>query len=128
MKPGIKNEISLFVTQERSAAAMGSGTLEVFATPAMVALMEQTAAESVESLLEEGNTTVGTMIQVNHLAATPMGMKVTCNSELVAVEGRKLTFKLEAFDEVGLIGTANHERFVVGADRFLEKVNAKIKK
>ena len=128
MKPGIKNEISLFVTQERSAAAMGSGTLEVFATPAMVALMEQTAAESVESLLEAGNTTVGTMIQVNHLAATPMGMKVTCNSELVAVEGRKLTFKLEAFDEVGLIGTANHERFVVGADRFLEKVNAKIKK
>ena len=128
MKPGIKNEISLFVTQERSASAMGSGTLEVFATPAMVALMEQTAAESVESLLEEGNTTVGTMIQVNHLAATPMGMKVTCNSELVAVEGRKLTFKLEAFDEVGLIGTADHERFVVGADRFLEKVNAKIKK
>ena len=128
MKPGIKNEISLFVTQERSAAAMGSGTLEVFATPAMVALMEQTAAESVESLLEEGNTTVGTMIQVNHLAATPMGMKVTCNSELVAVEGRKLTFKIEAHDEAGLIGTADHERFVVGADRFLEKVNAKIKK
>ena len=128
MNPGIKNEVSVIVTEERTAAAMGSGTLPVFATPSMVALMEQTAAESVEALLEEGNTTVGTMIHVNHLAATPLGMKVTCKSELIAVEGRKLVFTIEASDEAGVIGTAEHERFVVGAARFLEKVNGKIKK
>ena len=121
MDIGIQNEHSIQVTEERTAKAMGSGTLAVFATPAMIALMEQTAAESVENLLGDGMTSVGTLMNAEHLAATPVGMKVTCRSILTAVDGRKLTFEIEAFDEVGLIGKAHHQRFAVAAERFLEK-------
>jgi len=128
MEKGIKNELSILVADELCAKAMGSGTLAVYATPAMVALMEQTAAESVESYLEEGKATVGIKINVEHLAATPVGLKVTCKSELVAVENRKLVFDVEAFDEVGLIGKAYHERFIIDAERFVEKTYEKLKK
>jgi predicted thioesterase len=125
---GTKNEIKLTVTKEKTAAVVGSGLLEVFATPAMIALMEQTASESVMSMLEEGATTVGVKINVEHLAATPVGMEVRCVSTLVAAEGRKLCFEIEAFDEAGLIGKAYHERFIVFADRFMEKTNGKLQK
>ncbi len=125
---GITNEKVLTVTEEYSAKAMGSGILDVFATPAMVALMEGTAAESVEKLLEEGSTTVGIMIHTEHLAATPIGMKVRCTSKVTAVEGRKLSFEIEAFDEAGLIGKATHDRFIVNAEKFQNKTNEKISK
>ncbi len=128
MQIGTKHEVTVRVTQELSAKEMGSGTLEVYATPAMVALMEQTAAESVENLLEEGKTSVGTKIEVEHLAATPIGMEVTCKSELTAFENRKLVFSLEAYDEAGLIGKAYHERFIIDQERFLEKTYGKLKK
>ena len=128
MELGIKNEMTITVTYQLSAGAMGSGTLPVYATPAMVALMEQTAAESVESLLEEGMTSVGIRINVEHLAATPIGMQVTCKSELIEIDNRKLTFSIEAFDEVGLIGKAYHERFIIDGQRFLDKTNGKLKK
>ena len=121
MNIGLQNEITIQVTQERTAKAMGSGKLAVFATPAMIALMEQTAAESVENLLGEGKTSVGTLMNAEHLAATPVGMKVICKSIMTAIEGRKLVFEIEAYDEVGLIGKAHHERFTVDAERFLEK-------
>lgn len=121
MNIGIKNELSVLVREEHTAKSMGSGTLAVFATPAMIALMEQTAAESVEDLLGEGKTSVGTLMNAEHLAATPVGMKVTCKSVLIAIDGRKLTFEVEAYDETGLIGKAHHERFTVDAERFLEK-------
>ena len=128
MNPGLKNEISLVVSELLTAKAMGSGVLDVYATPAMIALMEQTAAESVEMLLEEGCTTVGTKISVEHLAATPVGMRVYCKSELVAVEGRKLVFSVEVYDESGLIGKGDHERFIILSERFMEKTNGKLKK
>ena len=128
MNIGIKNEIIITVMPEMTAETMGSGTLEVFATPAMVALMEQTAAESVENELGEGNTSVGTLINVQHLAATPMGMQVTCKSILTEINGRKLSFEIEAYDECGMIGKAYHERFIVAAERFEQKTYEKLEK
>ncbi len=128
MKNDIRNELLLKVTNEKTAKSMGSGTLDVFATPALIALMEQTAAESVEKELENGQTSVGTLINMQHLAATPVGMEVTCKSVLTAVEGRKLIFEIEAFDEAGLIGKAHHERFVVDGERFVEKTYGKKQK
>lgn len=128
MKIGLKNTIKLTVTEELTAKNVGSGTLSVYATPAMIALMEKTAAESVESELCEGNTSVGTKLVAEHLSATPVGMEVTCVSELVEVDGRRLVFKIEAFDEAGMIGRADHERFVVDSERFVAKTYGKIKK
>lgn len=128
MEIGIKHENKIIVTKDKTAAVVGSGLLEVFATPAMIALMEQTASESVMNMLDEGATTVGTKINVEHLAATPVGMEVKCISTLAEVDGRKLCFEIEAFDEAGLIGKAYHERFVVLSDRFMQKTNAKLQK
>ncbi len=127
MNLGLKHEKTMLVTEEWSAKAMGSGTLAVFATPAMVALMEGCAAESVSNLLEKGITTVGIQMTAEHLSATPLGMQVCCKSTLIRMEGRKLTFSLEVFDEAGLIGRGTHERFMVEPERFLEKANAKLK-
>ena len=126
MEKGIKNEKTITVTADKTAEAMGSGILPVFATPAMVALMENTAAESVEALVGEGNTTVGTLINVKHLAADPIGAVVTCESELVETDGRKLAFEIKAFDRDGVVGEAYHERFVVDKTRFMDKVQKKL--
>ena len=126
MEKGIKNSKTITVTADKTAETMGSGTLPVFATPAMVALMENTAAESVEALLGEGNTSVGTMINVKHLAADPVGVEVTCESELVEVDGRKLVFEIKVFDREGTVGEAYHERFVIDKTRFMDKVQKKL--
>lgn len=126
MEKGIKNKKTITVTADKTAEAMGSGILPVFATPAMVALMENTAAESVEALVGEGNTTVGTLINVKHLAADPIGAEVTCESELVETDGRKLAFEIKAFDRDGVVGEAYHERFVVDKTRFMDKVQKKL--
>ncbi len=128
MNIGTKHEIKITVTKEKTAAVVGSGLLEVFATPAMIALMEQTASESVMNMLEEGTTTVGTKINVDHLAATPVGMDVKCISTLTEVDGRKLSFEIEAYDDAGLIGKAYHERFIVMSDRFMQKTLSKLEK
>ena len=128
MESGLEKKLEIIVTKDKTAATVGSGLLEVFATPAMIALMEQSASESVMGELEDGATTVGTKINVEHLAATPVGMKVYCISRLIAVEGRKLSFEIEAYDEAGLIGKAYHERFIVYSERFMEKTNAKLEK
>lgn len=127
MKVGIKNQIKKTVVEELTAKVMGSGRLDVFATPAMVAMMEEAAHTSVEAELEEGQGTVGTSMTVSHLAATPVGMEVTCVSELVEVDGRKLIFEIKAMDEAGLIGEARHERFIIENEKFLAKTNAKLK-
>ena len=126
MEKGIKNTKTIIVTADKTAEAMGSGTLPVFATPAMVALMENTAAESVETLLGEGNTSVGTLINVKHLAADPVGIEVTCESELVEVDGRKLAFEIKVFDREAVVGEAYHERFVIDKVRFMDKVQKKL--
>ena len=127
MKVGIKNQIKKTVVEELTAKVMGSGRLDVFATPAMVAMMEEAAHTSDEPELEEGQGTVGTSMTVSHIAATPVGMEVTCESELIEVDGRKLVFEIKAMDEVGLIGEARHERFIIENEKFLAKTNAKLK-
>ena len=106
LEAGIKGRQEVMVTDENSAAAVGSGLLPVFATPAMVALMEKTAWMSVAPYLNDGEGTVGTKLEIAHNAATPVGMQVWCESELVEVDGRRLVFKVEAFDAKGSIGCA----------------------
>lgn len=123
---GIKGKQELTVTTENTAKAMGSGTLEVFATPAMIALMEKTAYESVAGELEDGSGTVGTALNVKHVSASPVGMKITCETELVKIDGRALTFSVKAYDEKGLIGEGEHERFIVYNEKFQAKADAKL--
>lgn len=125
MEIGIKGLQKVVVSEKNSAKTMGSGTLDVFATPAMIALMEETAWKSVAPELEEGCGTVGIHLDVSHDAPTPLGMTVTCQSELVAVEGRKLTFRVEAKDEKGIIGKGTHERFIIDNEKFQAKANQK---
>ena len=128
LEAGIKGTKEITVTNENTAKTMGSGTLDVFATPAMIAIMENTAYESVTAELEEGSGTVGTALNVKHVAATPVGMKVTCETELIKVDGRALTFSVKAFDEKGLIGEGEHERFIVFNEKFQAKADAKLAK
>lgn len=99
LKTGIKGHQELVVTQELTAKNMGSGVMDVFATPAMLALMEKTAFTSVAEYLNEGCGSVGTKVDIEHVASSPVGMKITCDSELIEIEGRKLVFKVEAYDE-----------------------------
>lgn len=126
MNIGIKGFKEITVTKELTAISVGSGDLEVYATPAMIALMEGTASESVKSELEEGQGSVGTSIAIKHLAATPVGMRVRCETELVDVDGRRLVFKIEAFDELDKIGEGTHERFIISNDKFQNKINSKL--
>ncbi len=122
---GIKGRREQTVTPEMSAARIGSGLVEVFATPMMVALIEQTCLESVLPQLEEGQGTVGTLVNVSHVSATPVGMRVWCESELVEVDRRRLVFKVKAYDECGLIGEGTHERFIIDNAKFMEKIKNK---
>ena len=122
---GMKGRAETMVTPENTAAAVGSGLLPVFATPCMIALMENAAVNAVQSGLEEGQGTVGTRLDVSHDAATPLGMKVWAEAELTAVDGRKLTFTVTAYDEAGPIGKGEHQRFIIQNDRFLAKTESK---
>lgn len=113
------------MTESMLSTNVGSGRVRVFATPMMISLMEKTATLSVEPHLEPGQSTVGTLVNVAHLAATPLGAKVYAESELVAIDRRKLVFKVAAYDEKGLIGEGTHERFVIDIDRFQSKAENK---
>lgn len=126
MEVGIKNKTTITVTDKDTALAHGSGSLKVFATPAMVALMENTAMNSVLPYLGEGEATVGTLLNIKHLSATPVGCSVTCESELVEIDGRRLVFKVTASDSKGSIGEGIHERFVILAEKFMNKINDKL--
>ena len=125
IEKGIKGRREQTVTAEMSAARVGSGLVDVFATPMLVALVEQTCYESVLPHLDEGQGTVGTLVNVSHLSATPIGMRVWCESELTEVDRRRLVFKVKAFDECGLIGEGTHERFVIDTAKFMEKLKSK---
>ena len=125
LEAGMKGRQELMVTKENSASAVGSGLLDVFATPAMVALMEKTAWISIADALGEGEGTVGTKLEIAHSAATPVGMKVWCESELVEVDGRRLVFEVKCFDEKGEIGGGRHERFIIKNEKFMAKARAK---
>lgn len=128
METGIKLALERKVTNSMTAKTMGSGTLEVLATPAMIALIEETAWKSVAQQLEEGQGTVGISLNVEHLAPTPLGMDVRCETTLVNVDGRKLTFEVAAYDEKGLIGRGTHERFIINEEKFQAKANGKLEK
>lgn len=123
---GISHEMTRDVTNENTAASLGSGLLDVFATPAMVALMEETCMKSVQGELEAGCGTVGTGLTIHHVSATPVGMQVRCVSKLVEVDGRKLVFDVQAFDEAGLIGQGTHERFIIENEKFFSKAQGKL--
>lgn len=125
LEAGIKGRQTQAVTPENTARAMGSGTLEVFATPALVALAEKTCWQSVAPALDEGSGTVGTRLELDHTAPTPVGMHVTCESELTAVDGRKLVFRVQLYDEAGPVGGGVHERFIIQNARFAAKAQAK---
>ncbi len=128
IQTGITCKKKITVTPEMTAAAMGSGALEVLATPSMIALMEGTAQEAVQSLLEGGQGTVGTRIDVRHLAATPVGMDVTCTAEVTEVDRRRIVFTVKAQDEKEVIGEGTHERFIIDNEKFLAKCRQKLAK
>lgn len=123
---GMKGEVSTEVEREDTAYEVGSGSLLVYATPCMVALMEGAACEAIQEAMPEGKTSVGIELNVSHLAATPVGLNVRATAEVTAVEGSILTFRVEAFDEAGKIGEGTHKRAVVTTQRFLDKTYAKL--
>ena len=122
---GRKGRAESAVTAQNTADAVGSGLVPVFATPSLVALMENAAVNAVQEDLEPGQGTVGTRLDVTHDAATPIGMKVWAEAEVTAVEGKRITLAVRAFDEAGPIGGGTHERFIIAVDRFLVKAEAK---
>ena len=125
---GMRGRAEVHVTPDNTAQAAGSGLVPVFATPWMVALMENAAVQAVQPALAADEGTVGTRLDVTHDAATPVGMKVWAEAEVTAIEGRRITFAVSAFDEAGRIGGGTHERFIIKPEKFLARVQAKLKK
>ncbi len=125
--PGIKGTAETLVVHENTAAAVGSGTLEVFSTPAMIGLMENAAVVCLRPYLEEGENSVGTAISVTHDAAIPIGFTVTAEAELIEVDRRRLEFKVMARAGDEIIGKGVHTRFIVPQEKFMQKVEAKLR-
>lgn len=123
---GMKGEASTLVEREDTAAEVGSGSLLVYATPCMVALMEGAACEAINEALGEDQSSVGISLNIEHLSATPVGLEVRAEAEVTAVEGKIITFALTAYDEVGKIGEGTHKRCVISAQKFLDKAYAKL--
>ena len=122
---GLKGRAETVVAPQNTAEAVGSGLVPVFATPCMIALMENAAAGAIQPCLGPDEGSVGTHLDVSHDAATPIGMKVWAQAEVTAVEGRKITFAVTAFDEAGEIGRGTHERFIVRTGRFLARAQSR---
>ncbi len=127
LQPGLTGEKSDKVTAHNTAISYGSGGAAVYATPAMVGLMEAACLSIVDPLLPDGLSTVGISLNLRHLAATPVGMSVTAQAELLTVSGKKLTFSVQAFDDKEKIGEGTHERYIIELDKFLQKAAAKAK-
>jgi predicted thioesterase len=125
LKPGLTGEKIEAVTEDNTAESWGSGGLPVYATPSMVALMEGAAVNAADKLLPPGWSTVGTALDVKHLAATPVGLEVRASAELLEIDGRRLRFRVEAADGTGTIGEGYHDRFIIENDRFLKKTSEK---
>lgn len=121
---GSRGKSETTVTVTNTAKALGSGTLEVLATPMMVALMENAAIKALQ--LSDEQTSVGTCLDIKHIAATPVGMKVWAEAEIIEADGRSLVFNIEAYDEKEKIGEGRHERFIVSSERFITKTNSKL--
>ena len=120
---GLVHTSTVTVSRENLAVTMGSGDMEVFATPAMVALMENAAMKAVAAELSEGATTVGAMMNTSHIKPSPLGAEVSATAVLTEVDGRKLTFSVKASDEAGVVGEGTHIRYIVDRERFLSKLN-----
>ncbi len=125
LKVGDKFTSELVVEEKHTAAAFGSGSIFVFSTPMMIGLMENAALKCAETGLPEGQSTVGTFVNVKHMSATPMNMKVTATATLIEIDGKKLTFEVVAFDEKEKIGEGTHGRYVIDSEKFLKRVNEK---
>jgi predicted thioesterase len=125
LKLGLRGRATMAVTPDKTAEAWGSGDVPVYGTPSLVALLETAAVNTTAGKLGAGETTVGTWIEVSHLAATPVGANVSAEAELVGIEGRKLTFTVVAHDDRTKIGECRHQRMIVARDRFLAKVRGK---
>jgi fluoroacetyl-CoA thioesterase len=125
LEPGMAGEARAVVDGTNVASAYGSGSIDVFATPAMIALMENAARNCVDPHLPEGSISVGTRVDVRHLAATPMGMSVVAHAELIEVDGRRLVFRVTASDQTEMIGDGTHERAVVDLERLLARARSK---
>ena len=123
---GMKGEAFTDVSREDTAKEVGSGDLLVYATPCMVALMEGAACEAIAECLAEGQTTVGTMLNIEHIAATPVGLEVRAEAEVAEVSGKVITFNVKAYDEAGEIGRGTHKRVIVNSQKFLEKTYGKL--
>lgn len=123
---GMNAKVETLVEREDTALEVGSGSLLVYATPCMVALMEGAACEAIASALPEGKTSVGTMLNISHLSATPVGLEVYAEAEVTSVEGNTVTFAVAAYDESGKIGEGTHQRAVISSQRFLDKAYAKL--
>ncbi len=125
LKPGLVGEATLVVEEKHTAYHLGSGGVNVLATPIMIALMEEAGRNAMEYLLEPGQLTVGAALDVKHLAPTPMGMKVTARAELLAVDGRMLTFRVEVRDEREKVGEGTHVRAIINLEKFMARVQSK---
>lgn len=125
MEIGMRFETELTVTEDMTAEAYGSGKLPVFATPRMIAMMENTAYRCVQDSLSEGQGTVGTLVNVKHVSATPVGMRVRCEAVLTDIDRRRLTFDVRAWDDSGMIGEGTHERFIIDKEKFMRNAEAK---
>ena len=123
---GMKGEVGTLVEREDTAKEVGSGSLLVYATPCMVALMEGAACEAIQEALSDTQTTVGTELNIQHISATPVGLEVRAEAEVTAVEGKVITFEVKAFDEAGEIGRGTHKRVIVNTQKFLEKAYDKL--
>ena len=123
---GMKGEVQTIVEREDTAAEVGSGSLLVYATPCMVALMEGAACEAIAGELKDTETTVGTEMNIQHISATPVGLEVRAVATVTAVDGKVITFDVEAFDEAGPIGKGTHKRVLITAQRFLDKTYSKL--
>ena len=128
LRVGLKGSAELVVTEQHTALAMGSGRANVLATPAMIVLIEMAAVAAVEHLLTEGQQSLGTRLDVRHIAATPLGMRVHAEAELVRIDGRVLTFRIRAADAVEPIGDGTHERTIVASERFTQGLRKKAAK
>jgi predicted thioesterase len=125
IRPGLKASVEIVVGTRDTAAHVGSGKIGVLATPILVTLLESAALQAVEQFMAPGQQTVGTHLDITHTAATPVGMRVRAHAELIAVDGRKLTFKLHAEDEIETIGGGTHERLIISVDRFDQRMQKK---
>ena len=121
MLKGLRHSETLMVEHKDTAAVYGSGALEVFATPAMIALMEKTSLESVADKIGEGNTTVGIAVNIKHLKASPVGSTIRCEAEIIEVDRRRLVFSVKCFEGETVVGEGIHERFVVDSQKFMSK-------